>query len=248
MLPSFSAVILDMDGLVLDTEAAYRFAWQCAAKAMGLEIDDAFCRGLSGCHGDEVERQLKEKVGSIEKMREFHHLSADCWWRHVKKYGIKVKPGVSKLLETLRPQEVPFCLATNSKAANALDCLALAGLENVFSMIVSRDDVERGKPSPDIYLKAANMLGVRSDQCIAVEDSFTGIIAASWAGTFPVLIPDGGEPSKKSRLLAHLVLNSLEELNEWIAGESRSFREGVDNDNSRDLDFFDSRATSVNIV
>lgn len=221
MLPSFSAVILDMDGLVLDTESTYRIAWQRAAQTMGFKIDDEFCLGLSGCHGDEVERKLTEMIGSVEKTTEFHHRSAECWRGYVKKHGIEVKPGFSNLLETLRRQKVPYCLATNSKRANALDCLALAGIENAFSMIVSRDDVLHGKPSPDIYLKAASVLKLRPDQCIAVEDSFTGIISASWAGVCPVLIPDNGEPSKKSRLLARFVLDSLEELNTLIDKESQ---------------------------
>jgi HAD superfamily hydrolase (TIGR01509 family) len=84
---------------------------------------------------------------------------------------------------------LPYCLATNSRTANALECLELAGLTDIFTTIISRDDVEQSKPAPDIFLKAADCLQVSIQQCLVLEDSHTGIVAAKLAGAFAVFIP-----------------------------------------------------------
>ena len=85
--------------------------------------------------------------------------------------------------------QIPYCLATNSLAVNAYECLELAGIKEVFSTIITRDDVQHGKPAPDIFLKAAELLQVPISQCLVLEDSHAGIVAASRAGAFSVFIP-----------------------------------------------------------
>jgi len=85
--------------------------------------------------------------------------------------------------------QIPYCLATNSRAINAYECLELAGIKDLFSIIITRDDVQQGKPSPDIFLKAAELLQVPITQCLVLEDSHAGIVAAYRAGAFSVFVP-----------------------------------------------------------
>jgi beta-phosphoglucomutase len=80
-------------------------------------------------------------------------------------------------------------LATNSPAINAYECLEVAGIKDVFPTIITRDDVQHGKPAPDIFLKAAGLLKVPISQCLVLEDSHAGIVAASRAGAFSVFVP-----------------------------------------------------------
>jgi len=188
-LSDFSAVIFDMDGLVLDTESTYCVAWQQSAKAMGYELSDAFCLSLSGLHNKDVELELMALCGADFNLPEFNRLSGHFWHDHVKAHGIKIKHGFTQLLDFLIEQQMPYCLATNSRAANAQQCLELAGLKDVFSTIISRDDVQQGKPEPDIFLKAAEQLQVNINQCLVLEDSHAGIVAASRAGAFSLFIP-----------------------------------------------------------
>ena len=209
-----------MDGLVLDTEPTYRFAWQSAAKTMGVALSDEFCHQLSGCQGDDVERKFREQMGSMENLAIFRRLSTADWWAHVQEKGIAVKPGLLNLLGTLVRLNVPYCLATNSTRRNAINCLKLAGLEDAFSIIVSRDDVKRGKPWPDIYVQAAGFLEQQPQCCLAVEDSSIGITSASRAGTVPILIGDSGVQLEQARPLAYLVLDSLDVLDKMITGAS----------------------------
>ncbi len=188
-LSDFSAVIFDMDGLVLDTETGYFVAWQQAANAMGYELSEAFCLSLSGLHYKDVELKLMAWCGADFNMQAFNHLSGIFWREHVHTHGINIKHGFAELLEYIIQQQIPYCLATNSRAVNAYECLELAGIKDVFSTIISRDDVQYGKPEPDIFLKAAELLQVSIRQCLVLEDSHAGILAASRAGAFSVFVP-----------------------------------------------------------
>jgi beta-phosphoglucomutase-like phosphatase (HAD superfamily) len=188
-LSDFSAVIFDMDGLVLDTESTYFVAWQQAANAMDYSLSDPFCLSLSGLHYKDIEPKLMALFGADFNLQAFNHLSGIYWREHVYAHGISVKYGFTELLEYIVQQQIPYCLATNSRANNAYECLELAGLKDVFSTIITRDDVQYGKPAPDIFLKAAELLQVPVRLCLVLEDSHAGIMAASSAGAFSVFVP-----------------------------------------------------------
>jgi HAD superfamily hydrolase (TIGR01509 family) len=181
-LADFAAVIFDMDGLVLDTESTYSIAWQQAANAMGYDCSDDFCLSLSGLHYKDIELKLIECCGTDFNLQTFNQLSGEFWRNHVNAHGIKIKHGFTGLLELLIRQKIPYCLATNSRAVNAHECLELAGIKDVFSIIVARDHVQHGKPEPDIFLKAAELMQVDISRCLVIEDSHAGIEAASRAG------------------------------------------------------------------
>ena len=188
-LSDFSAVIFDMDGLVLDTETTYFFAWQQAAKAMGHALSEDFCLSLSGLHYKDIKPKLMANCGADFNLQVFNQLSGIFWREHVNTYGISVKFGFTELLEYIAQEQMPYCLATNSRAVNTYECLELAGIKDVFSVIITRDDVKNGKPAPDIFLKAAELLSVSIGQCLVLEDSHAGIVAASSAGAFSVFVP-----------------------------------------------------------
>jgi HAD superfamily hydrolase (TIGR01509 family) len=215
-LADFAAVIFDMDGLVLDTESTYFAAWQRAANAMGYEFSEEFCLLLSGLHYYEIELKLIEYCGADFNLQTFNRLSGSFWRDHVSVHGIKVKHGFSELLALLDRQQVPYCLATNSSAVNALECLELAGIDEVFSIIVTRDHVECGKPEPDIFLKAAELMQVDISRCLVIEDSHAGIMAASRAGAVSVFIPSIAQVDSLTIELCDLMVGDLAQLTEAI--------------------------------
>jgi len=188
-LSDFSAVIFDMDGLVLDTESTFCIAWRQAARAMGYELSRAFCRSLAGLHYKDIELKLMALCGADFNLQAFNQLSGIFWREHVNAHGINIKHGFTQLLGFIVQQQIPYCLATNSRAVNTYECLKFAGIADVFSTIITRDDVQRGKPEPDIFLKAAELLGVDISRCMVIEDSQAGIVAASRAGAFSVFVP-----------------------------------------------------------
>jgi beta-phosphoglucomutase len=208
-LSDFSAVIFDMDGLVLDTESSYFVAWKQAAKVMGYALSESFCRSLSGLHYNEVELKLKALCGADFDLEMFNFTAGNCWRDYVNTHGIKIKHGFTQLLEFIDQQQIPYCLATNSQAIYAYECLELAGIKDVFSTIITRDDVQQGKPEPDIFLKAAGLLHVPISQCMVLEDSHTGIVAASRAGAFSVFVPSVFPVDPLTVELCDLKINDL---------------------------------------
>ena len=185
----FSAVIFDMDGLVLDSEATYFIAWHQAAATMGYRLSDAFCESLSGLSGSDVRARLSAECGADFDLFTFKQTADKAWREYVSEHGIAVKRGFNELLAYVVEQQLPYCLATNSRTANALECLELAGLTSVFSTIISRDDVMLGKPAPDIFFKSAETLQIPINQCLVLEDSHAGIVAATQAGAIALYVP-----------------------------------------------------------
>lgn len=194
-LKAFAAVIFDLDGLVLDTESTYQVAWQQAAEAMGCGLTDSFCRSMSGLSGPDVLQKLQQACGPDFDMATFNRLSGGFWRDFVNAHGIALKYGFSELLAYVVEQQLPYCLATNSSRVNALECLALAGIDGVFSVIVTRDDVQYGKPAPDIFHQAAQVMQVPIRQCLVLEDSPVGVLAARRAEATVLMVSssDGSE-------------------------------------------------------
>jgi HAD superfamily hydrolase (TIGR01509 family) len=124
-------------------------------------------------------------------------------------------PGVEDLLDVLDSRRIPYALATNSDGAYAEQCLSLARLESRFPLAVTRDQVAAGKPAPDVFLEAARRLGVAAGQCLVLEDSATGLLAARRAGAVPVLVLARPAP-EESKALAALGFRTLLEVAEDI--------------------------------
>ena len=211
-IPPYKAVIFDMDGLILDTEATYIRAWQLAAIELGYVINDAFCTSLSGLPFAMVEVKFAEYLGEEFPLAEFYTLSGELWRKVAENEGIAVKKGAYDLLQVLDRTQIPYCLATNSPEFNARECLRYAGIEELFSIIVCRDHVPQPKPAADIFLRAADLLQQPIQSCMVVEDSLTGLQAAQNANAFSVLVPSTPDSDGKMQALAGLVVNDLCEL------------------------------------
>jgi HAD superfamily hydrolase (TIGR01509 family) len=204
-----SAVILDMDGLVLDTEKTYFIAWQKAAEMMGFELTSLFCQSLSGLQYQVVEQRLLKLFGGSFQIEQFRRLSSQSWYQYVEANGIDVKKGFYDLMIVLKQYDIPYCLATNSNLKNALECLALAGINDLFPLLITRDQVKSGKPSPDIFLEAARQLRKLIGNCLVAEDSSIGVQAARSAGAYTVYIPSS-QPERADA--ADLMLEDLRQL------------------------------------
>jgi HAD superfamily hydrolase (TIGR01509 family) len=211
-IPDFTAIILDMDGLILDTEKTYTIAWRNALNTLGFQFCDDFWATLIGLSYQGVEEKISESCGSGFHVQKFRTLSADYWRRYVQNHGIAIQEGFHELFKVIKEFEIPYCLATNSLEANARECLQLAGIVELFPVLITRDDVHKGKPEPDIFLKAAEALAVDIKRCLVVEDSHAGIVAASRAGAFAVLIPSIIPVDTQTAASANLILNDLRQL------------------------------------
>jgi HAD superfamily hydrolase (TIGR01509 family) len=216
VLPAFSAVIFDMDGLVLDSETTYCGAWRKAAAALGHELDDAFFESLFGRHADDVVQALAAELGPRFDREGFFRAAERYWFEHIETHGIPRMPGIEALLARFREASIPYALATNSDGHYARLCLERGGLHDAFPVMVTRDQVALGKPEPDVFLEAARRLNVDPAACLVLEDSETGLMAARAAGTQPILIQRREDLRARLEPLAKLALFSLEDLVDLI--------------------------------
>ncbi len=122
---------------------------------------------------------------------------------------VPIKSGVHELLTALKTRRIPMAVATSSRSPHALGHLGAAGLLNHFQAIVTRDDVVQPKPHPEPYLTAARLLGVAPSNCLAIEDSHSGVRAAHAAGMQTIMVPDLVQPSDEIAELCAAVMESL---------------------------------------
>jgi beta-phosphoglucomutase len=209
-ITDFAAVIFDMDGLVLDTETTYCLAKMQAAMAMGYDVPEQFWKSLSGLHHDDIQHKLRGLLGPEFNLQEFNLASESVWHEHVKINGIKTQHGFFELLDFIVQHPLPYCLATNSNALNANNCLNFAGIQDCFPLRVTRDDVARGKPEPDIFLKAAERMDVDIRRCVVLEDSHAGVLAASRAGAYTVFVPSELPAEPQALSLCNAMMTNLE--------------------------------------
>jgi HAD superfamily hydrolase (TIGR01509 family) len=202
------AVLFDMDGLLIDTEVVYIEAMQATAGMLGREMPMEFCHSMIGVPGHECNLMIEEFYGAGFSITEFRkHFSIQI--RQLLDAGIPLKPGVVELLDFLAGRSLPLAVATSAGRTTAEHHLGRAGLLGRFKAMATRDDVERAKPHPDVYLEAARRLGVAPERCIAFEDSNIGLAAAHAAGAMAFMVPDLVEALPESRARCLDVLPDL---------------------------------------
>jgi HAD superfamily hydrolase (TIGR01509 family) len=199
-----------MDGLLVDSEPLYKSAWQNAAREVGIELSDAVYDTLVGRTEADSEIEMIAVFGETFPIAEFR-TRWDADWRAQAASGqLLPMAGARDLLETLRERGVPLALATSSRRVYTTLSLAATDLDSYFDAIVTVDQVTRGKPAPDLYLLAAEKLGLSPASCVALEDSDAGASAAVAAGMRVFVIPDLVPPSAQSLAGTAGVFESLE--------------------------------------
>ncbi|MBD9390396.1 HAD family phosphatase [Agrobacterium sp. AGB01] len=208
MALQFSGVLLDLDGLLLDTERLQFEVGPAVLKGMGFEVAPTFFHALVG-----VDRATGARMISKELGGDIDGAALDRAWNEAMdermRDAIPLRPGVHDFLDMLDEQQLPRAIATNSETDRAKWKLQHAGLLHRMNAVIGVDMVKRGKPAPDIYVMAAETLGLRPEQCVALDDSDLGVRAAIDAGVGKVIqIPD----MVMSRdLYAHHQAGSLQE-------------------------------------
>ncbi|MSR14358.1 MAG: HAD family phosphatase [Gammaproteobacteria bacterium] len=199
---ALSAVIFDMDGVLIDSEPIIRGAAQLAAMEIDRTITDHFYASLLGLPSPQVEVAFMREFGHDFPLADFRHRFERCYRSEIDHRGLAAKPGIPMLLDELLARGIPIAVATSTRANNAASALAATGLLARLAVCVTGDQVQNGKPAPDIFLLAASRIGVAPQNCIAVEDSEVGARAAVAAGMYTLLVPDLKQPSEE---LANLV-------------------------------------------
>ena len=184
------AVIFDMDGVIFDTEKVYLDIWTEVFEKYGYKMTKELYVTVMGTGRKNVIKTFLENFGDdlpIEKM--YEEKDNQLFYR-IENQGIPLKEGVKELFSMLKEKDYKIALATSAKKERVEKQIKDKWLKESFDAIVCGDDVEKGKPSPDIFLKAAKEIDVEPENCFVVEDSPAGIKAAFSGGMKGIHVED----------------------------------------------------------
>jgi HAD superfamily hydrolase (TIGR01509 family) len=205
------AVAFDLDGVIVDTEPYWADAKQeVVLEAGGTWKDDAPIAML-GMSGPEWSQYLHEELGVPLEPEEIRSRVVDAMLRRLQQ-GAPLLPGAREAVKATAARW-PLALASSADRPVIETVLEVTGLRRYFQVVVASDEAGRGKPAPDVYLAAAERLGVDPHRAVAVEDAPNGIRAAKAAGMGVIAIPNPHAPADEAVLgTADLVLGSVGEL------------------------------------
>ena len=185
----FRAVIFDLDGVLADSEPWWNEIDAKLLAAHGVTYRGEYHRNVLGVSYQLAVEFYKKAFGlsaSVEElMRRRGEIAADCFANR-----INVFPSAKTVLQELRQMNLHLAVATSSVSASARSFLARHGLSTFFEVVVTGEEVEHGKPHPEIYLRAAEKLGIAAAACLVIEDALAGIAAAKAAKMRVAAIPD----------------------------------------------------------
>lgn len=205
------AVVFDLDGVILDTEELWNHVREGLARERGGRWNDRAQADMMGMSSKEWSRYMHDVIGLSEPPDE---ILRQVLTRMLERYEehLPLVDGAVDAVQRLAARW-PLGLASSSNRELIDKALELSGLASSFRATVSSEEVERGKPAPDVYLEAATRLGVDPRDCAAIEDSASGIRSARAAEMFVVAIPNRAFPPPQDVLrLVEIVLDSIKEL------------------------------------
>ena len=202
-------ILFDMDGLVLDSEKLYTRFWMASARFHGYPMTLEQALGLRSLNRDAGQKKLESYFGPGISYLQLRATRIRLMDAYIDEHGIEAKPGITALLDALRDRGIACAITSSSPMENIRRHLAPHGLLDRFDKLCSGYDVPNGKPAPDIYLLGAASLGLKPEECLALEDSPTGILSAYRAGCLPVMIPDLDQPGEDTKALLFAQADSL---------------------------------------
>ena len=214
---NMKAVIFDMDGVIFDSERLVLEGWLELGKKYGIpDIDKVFpkCIGSNAVASKQIFLDYYGEDFPYDTYKQ--ETSADY---HAKYDGgrLPMKRGIKELLQFLKENGYHIGLASSTRYEVVRQQLEDAGILPYFETLTCGDMVKKSKPEPDIFLKAAETLGVNPQDCIVIEDSYNGIRAASRACMFPIMVPDMIAPDEEMEQLAKAIFSDLFEVRDFLS-------------------------------
>ena len=210
------AVIFDMDGLMIDSERVTFECYQERLKDMNLTMDEEFYKTLLGKPIKGIYQRFYDVYGNdfpIQNViQDVHQLMAERFETE----GVPVKKGLVELLHYLKDNNYKTIVATSSNRDRVDKILAQAKITEFFDDSICGDEVTKGKPNPEVFLKSCQKLGVNVDEAIVLEDSEAGIQASYDANIKVICIPDMKYPEKQYEEKTFKILKDLTEVTAYL--------------------------------
>jgi sugar-phosphatase len=208
------AVIFDMDGVLVDSEPYWRASMIKGFKTVDLILTEADCRKTTGMRLDEVIAFWKKKKPWSNKTNlQLHDEIIADLCKTIEEKGSELK-GTSEALNFFKSHHFKIGLASSSNNLLINTVVKKLGILSFFNAIHSAEHLPYGKPHPQVFLNCAEALGVKPEECLVIEDSLNGVIAAKAAKMFSIAIPDEEHRNDKRFNIADCCINSLSDINE----------------------------------
>ena len=212
--------IFDMDGTMFDTERLrFKVLKQASKELTGKEIDDQLLYNSLGVSAVTAEKFAKQWYGEDYPYKKIRERANQLEVGSVRQHGVPVKRGLYNLLERLKRSGVLIALATSSRREIAEEYLLSAKVLRFFDIMVCGNEVQKGKPDPEIFLQATRELNCDPANCFIFEDSQNGILAAHDAGGVPIYIKDIKDPDPEVKALAFRSYKKMTDLVADFIGE-----------------------------
>lgn len=205
-------VIFDMDGLIFNTEVLSYKGWLKAAKEFNVNFDMNTMYKLLGTNKEQIKETLLGEYGKEFKVDEFFEARSLEYRRLITTVDVETKPGLHELLNYLDNKNVKKAVATSSKRETAYILLEKANILERFDYVLCGDEVTKSKPDPEVFLNVANKFNIKPEECLVLEDSEAGVIAAYRGNMRVIVIPDLKEPSEEIVKLAYKKVDNLNEV------------------------------------
>jgi beta-phosphoglucomutase len=216
IMRKIQAVIFDLDGVIVDTAQFHFIAWKELAAEWNYTLtpeDNEKLKGVSRMDSVNKIAQWANVQTKPEQLLDIAHRKNEIYLRFCNQLTPQhVLPGISTLINTLKVNGVFISLGSASK--NARFVLDKLGLLDVFDVVVDGNDVSKSKPNPEVFLKAAQRMGVSPEHCVVLEDAPAGIEAALAANMKVIGLGDAIELQKAHLVLENTINLSLVQLNQ----------------------------------
>lgn len=214
---NIKAVLIDMDGTLTDTERIYQVNWVKAARQLGYDFfttDDAL--SLRSAWAPYAMQLMHDKYGDKVDYDKLRMLCNDITLKELEITGVPLKPYAREFLEELKKTDKKIVLVSATKMENVKKRLRATELIDYFDEIISAYSTKRGKPYPEPYLYACEVIGVGPEETIAIEDSPNGVDSAAAAGCNTIMVPDITEATDEMRAKLYGYAKNLMEVLDYL--------------------------------
>ena len=185
----YKAVIFDFDGLVVDSEPIYVNSNKRFLSEKGIS-DFSIIDRIFGMRAEETFELMKKEFNFLESIEELMNKRNSYIFDDFASGKLNLMTGLHELIDFLRLNNYKTAIGSSSKGNLLMSAMNVHDLHKYFDIIVCGDDVSKGKPEPDIYLRVAEILNIQPDECIVLEDAPNGVLAGKRAGMFTISIPN----------------------------------------------------------
>ncbi len=209
---NIKCVIFDCDGLMFDTEKLSRKHWHLIMDKYGVDIPDDFFDKITGAGKAYANEVINSNPKIAEHIDEIRSNRLPFFQEYVAQGNSLAKKGLFELNEYLRNTDIKVCVASSSHIDYVNWLLSTLNPQMTYTTVLGGNMVEKGKPFPDIFLKAAEIAGIEPENCLVLEDSKNGTLAAKAAGMHRCFIEDLVKPDSEMQSAIEFQLNDLSEV------------------------------------